>query len=311
MEGGPPNLSVHQLLYVREAAYGPTWTEAAHRLGVTQSALSQGVAEVERRLGVTLFHREGRRRDKARTPALDALLPVAEAVLAAVDDLDRRMDELATGTRGSLRVGMIDTAALGALAAPLARYRAVHPALAMTLIVEPSAPLTAKVATGSLDLAVVVSPNAVLDEAPERFEAIELRREPIHVYAPSAGEARRRPSRWGPWVTYPAGSQSRSLIERALAAKGVPMVVVAESSNPDVLRQMVRLGVGWCALPVDVAEPRDGVAPRARADKRSDALVRVPGPALTERTLTLIRRRHALPNGAADALVDALVAARA
>ncbi|MBP7596286.1 MAG: LysR family transcriptional regulator, partial [Candidatus Microthrix sp.] len=60
-------------MYLRAAARAPSWTEAAAQLGVTQSALSQGIAELERRLGITLFERLGRRR--VLTSAGAVLLP--------------------------------------------------------------------------------------------------------------------------------------------------------------------------------------------------------------------------------------------
>ena len=76
------------------------------------------------------------------------------------------------------------------------------------------------------------------------------------------------------------------------------MDVVAESSNPDVLRQMVRLGVGWCALPEEVAET--GTSP----------LTRLLGAPLTERGIVAIRRADALPNASAERLFEDLRAAR-
>ncbi len=284
-----PNVSVHQLLYVREAARAGTWTEAARRLGVSQPALSQGVAEVERRLGVTLFTRTTRQRTP--TAALPAVLAMAEVVIASVADLDRHLAQLEAGSRGTLRVGMIDTAALGALSEPLAEFRARHPDVDTTLVVEPSVGLAQRVAAGELDLAVVVVPNAVVDEKLGRFHVTPLLDEPVHVYAPTRALARRPPGAWGPWVAYPAGSQSRRLIERALAARGADVVIVAESSNPDVLRQMVRLGVGWCALPKDIA---------------GAGLAQVPGPPLLYRRLALIRRAESAPHGAAAAFAEML-----
>lgn len=297
-----PNLSVHQLLYVREAARAPTWTEAARRLGVSQSALSQGVAEVERRLDVTLFDRRGRHR--LGTQELQAVLPIAEQVLAATDDLTRHLDELATGRRGIVRIGMIDTAALGTLAGPLALFRAQNPEVRTTLVVESSVPLAEKVATGTLDLAVAVVPNPVIDANPTRFDVRIVAEEPIHVYAPTAKEAQADPTRWGPWVSYPHGSQTRRLIEQALIARGVTPSVVAESSNPDVLRQMVRLGVGWCAMPRDVAEAGIDAASTPTTSNDQPGMCRVSGPPLTHRTIALVRRRDALPNGAVEALVE-------
>jgi DNA-binding transcriptional LysR family regulator len=291
-----PNLSVHQLLYVREAARAETWSEAARRLGVTQPALSQGVAEVERRLDVKLFDRRARQRTP--TPELADVLLVAEQVLGAIDDLDRRLDELRTGQRGTVRVGMIDTAALGSLAPAVAAFRSQRPDVAVNIVVEPSVSLTEKLAAGELDLAVVVAPNPVTDRLGRRLETTALFDEPIFIYPPATVRptAKRRPEQWGPWVTYPAGSQSRELISHALLRRGIPMDVVAESSNPDVLRQMVRLGVGWCALPRDVAE--SGPSP----------LTRLPGDPLTSRGIVALRRADALANAAAELFFDALIA---
>ncbi len=291
-----PNLSVHQLLYVREAARADTWSEAARRLGVTQPALSQGVAEVERRLGVRLFDRRARLRTP--TPELREVLTVAEQILSGVGDLDRRLNELQAGQRGAVRLGMIDTAALGSLAPAVAAFRARFPEVSVTIVVEASVSLSERVAAGELDLAVVVGPNPVTLRLGRRVEMTPLFDEGIFVYpaVDITGQSPKRvpPSRWGPWVAYPSGSQSRELIVAALARRGVSMKVVAESSNPDVLRQMVRLGVGWCALPEVVAET--GTSP----------LTRLPGPALTERGIVAIRRADALPNASAERLFDDL-----
>ncbi|HAZ55973.1 MAG TPA: LysR family transcriptional regulator, partial [Acidimicrobiaceae bacterium] len=55
-----PNLTVQQLEYLVAAAASPTRAAAARGLGVTPSALTQGLAELERRVGVPLFERQGR-----------------------------------------------------------------------------------------------------------------------------------------------------------------------------------------------------------------------------------------------------------
>ena len=57
-----PDLTIRQLEYLVAVADEPTWAIAARRVGVSPSALSQGLAELERRLGLTLFEAAGRRR---------------------------------------------------------------------------------------------------------------------------------------------------------------------------------------------------------------------------------------------------------
>ena len=58
----PLDIPLRQLEYLVAVADHPTWSSAATSLGVSASALSQGLADLERRLGVQLFERQGRRR---------------------------------------------------------------------------------------------------------------------------------------------------------------------------------------------------------------------------------------------------------
>ena len=59
-----PDLSIRQLEYLVAVADAPTWADAANAVGVSASALSQGLAELERRIGIDLFERRsGRGRD--------------------------------------------------------------------------------------------------------------------------------------------------------------------------------------------------------------------------------------------------------
>ena len=74
-----PNLHLQQLAYVREVGRQPTWAAAAIALNVSQPALSQALSEVERRLGVAIFEREGRRR--RFTPDGEVLLAYARETL--------------------------------------------------------------------------------------------------------------------------------------------------------------------------------------------------------------------------------------
>ena len=68
-----PDLTIRQLEYLVAVADEPTWAVAAQRVGVSPSALSQGLAELERRLGLTLFESVGRRRvlRSSASPVLD------------------------------------------------------------------------------------------------------------------------------------------------------------------------------------------------------------------------------------------------
>ena len=278
-----PNLSVQQLDYVVAVHDAPTWAEAAASVGVTPSALSQGLAELERRLGVTLFDRDGRRR--VPTEAAAVVLDHARAVLARTHDLARWAERRRAGVTGAVRVGMIDGAATIHCAAQLGAFRAARPDVDLRLQVSPSGELLRALAAAQLDVVVCVAPPAL----PAGVTATRLLDEDLAVYAPLDAPT----TAWGPWVTYPSGSLTRALVLDALRRAGRPASVVAESNQPDVLAQMVALGLGWSVLPVPQVE-RLGLELR-----------RVGTGAFVRRTLLVARRA----DGPADPTVDALVEA--
>ena len=278
-------LTTQQLEYLLAIDRAPTWAEAAASVGVTPSALSQGIAELERRLGVTLFDRDGRRRAPTRDHA--TVLRYAEQTVAATHDLARWLDHRRHGGAGTVRIGMIDAAATHHCRDALRRYRTAHPDVDLHLTVGPSGGLLEGLQRADLDLAVCIRPPVT----PVGVEVIPLLDDPLAVLAPPAAG---RPSvdRWGPWVTFPSGSHTRRVIASALSDAGAPFEVVAESHQPEVLREMALLGIGWTVLPLA------GLGPIGE--------LRVVRRALAVRELVLARRTGAPPDRVLDDLVSGL-----
>ncbi len=280
-----PQPTLPQLQYLVAVVDHPTWADAADALGVTPSALSQGLAELERRLGRRLFDRDGRR----RVPAADVgpVLDYARTVLAATGDLGRWLSATASGAAGRLRVGMIDVAATHHFSGELRAFRSDHPGVEFHLTVAPSAQLLELVRANRLDLAVLVMPET----PPDDVTLVPLLDEALAVYGPPDVEPA---TGWGPWVGFPASSHTHQLTAAALRARGHDYRLVAESHQPEVLREMVALGLGWTVLPVSQAE--GGTVP----------LTPVGDEPLLHRRLAAVRRREALPHPSAEQLLAGL-----
>src|SRR4051812_50109542 len=88
-----------------------SFTRAAGRLHVVQSAVSSGVRALERELGVTLFDRTTHRVQLSE--AGRALLPEARRTLAAAAAARDAVDQLRGGLRGPGRVGVMLAAGPG------------------------------------------------------------------------------------------------------------------------------------------------------------------------------------------------------
>ena len=281
-----PDLSIRQLEYLVAVADSDTFALAAERVGVSPSALSQGLAELERRVGVRLFDRHGRRR--VLRPDTRPVLDHARQVVALTADLTHWAQRTRAGDYGRLRLGMIDASAVQHHGEALRRFRGEHPELRIHLRVGPSGDLLRELVDGALDLAVCVEPI----EPPRGVTTEVLLTEDLAIYAPD-GRVRPGPSAgWGPWVLFPRSAHTRSGIEAALRRRGAPLEVVAESHQPEVLCEMVRLGLGWSVLPVAQAEW--GEQPLTRCE------------VLARRRLVTARRTGAAPHPAAALLEGAL-----
>ena len=283
-----PNLTVQQLEYMVAAAASPTRAAAAAGLGVTPSALTQGLAELERRVGVPLFERHGRQ-TRLRPQAAEVLAH-ARRVVAETRDLARWAETRRSGSAGTVRLGTIDAVAVHHRAAAIRRHRRVSPDLDLRLTVAPSGALLDSLRVGDLDLVVCVESA----DPPVGIDTVICLEEPLHAYAPD-GAVVGAPATWGPWVTYPDGSHTRSVIAAGLIAVGAPFEVVAESNQPDVLREMVRLGMGWAVLP------------EAQAEAGVESLERVRRLPIGVRRLVVARRSGAPPDAAVEALATVLV----
>jgi LysR family transcriptional regulator, regulator for metE and metH len=99
-----PSLERIHLSILREVERTGSLTAAADALHLTQSALSHTVRKLEAQLGLSIWHREGRR--LRPTQAGEYLLAVAQRLLPQLEHAEARLAQYAQGERGSLRIGM-------------------------------------------------------------------------------------------------------------------------------------------------------------------------------------------------------------
>lgn len=97
-------ISLEALLVIDAIEHQGSFTAAAEALHRVPSAVSHAVARLEEELGVALFARHGR---KARlTAAGRALLEDGRHLLRAAGEIERRVQQVATGWEAELRIGL-------------------------------------------------------------------------------------------------------------------------------------------------------------------------------------------------------------
>ena len=125
------SLSSLQLDAFHEVARTRSFSEAANRLNVTQSALSQRVLNLEEELGVPVFLRQGKSIDL--TPQGARLLRYCEARLALETETREQIEAGRTMLSGTIRIAGFSTVTRSLVLPAVAEFIHRHPHIGLEL----------------------------------------------------------------------------------------------------------------------------------------------------------------------------------
>lgn len=257
---------------------------AARRLGLTQPAVSQAVAELEGRMGVALFDRAVR--PLGLTSAGGVLRQKASALLSEARQIVPALKETEHGRLPLVRAGLVDSLSR-ALAAPLAGRLAAL-AEEVSILSGLTASHASALLSRQLDLLVGVDELADI----EGLERFPLLTEPYMLLLPAGEGAPQRVEELArlcarlPLVRFSARSKTGIEIERHLRRLKLDLPRRLEFDTPHGVTATVVAGEGiavitpLCIFEAGVALDRLACAP-------------LPGAAFS-RSLTLIARRQEL-----------------
>ena len=151
---------------------------AAHRLEITQPALTKQIGRLEEQMGVSLFARE-RHRLAGLTAAGTSFLADARHILEQVEDAIRSVQLVAAGRSGRLRLGLTDDAATPVLSSILAALHARSPNVLVELIELTGVGYLPALHANVVDLALAPEPQEA-----DGFAVEELWRESWSVILP-------------------------------------------------------------------------------------------------------------------------------
>ena len=241
-------------------------TQAAAALNRTQSAVSAAISSLEKRHGVRLFDRLGRR--IALTAAGKTFLEEAKELVARSNATEQVLADLAELKIGSLSLAASQTIGNYWLPPRLHRFAQSYPGVSIRLVIGNTQEVAALAADGEIDLGFV--------EGEVRNEALATRAvdddQLVIVAAPSMKIPRKPDTAWltaAPWVAREAGSGTREASEAALRKFGVRVGerrIVLELPSNEAVRTAVEAGAGLAIMSQLVAD----------GSLRSEALVALP-----------------------------------
>ncbi|MDX1871635.1 LysR family transcriptional regulator [Mycolicibacterium sp. 120266] len=246
-------MELRQLTFAMAVAEAGSFTAAARRCHLSQSALSTQIAQLEAELGVRLFERTTRR--VVLTEAGRLFLPTACRIVELADELRAQMSAHTAGALRTLRVGSTQTATrVLDLPAVLGDLRRRHPGARITMTAGPSAELLGAVADGSLDIALTGAVSPPPDprlvfhplSSPEPLVAIA----PVAMSRAVAGTATLAElAASGPFIEFHAGSQLRTMVDALFRDAGLHREIIFELGQITDVARCAAQGLGAAVVP--------------------------------------------------------------
>jgi len=250
-------VKLHQLGYVVAVAEEQHFTRAAARLHLAQPSLSRQVGLLESELGVLLFNRGPGQGLVTLTADGEALLPFIRRVLADVEATGAEARALRGMARGRLSIGATPSLITRVLAPALVEFHASHPGIELLVVEAGSRQLVRQLASGEVDLALVVLPIADpgVDTTPLFDDPLVL------AVAPDHPLARRRQVRVAdldglPLVMFREGYDLRAVTLAACRDAGVQPRLVSQGGEMDGVLAFVAAGLGAAVVPA-IAMPAE------------------------------------------------------
>ena len=281
-------MDLRQLRYFTAIADSGSFSEAAARLRVAQSALSRHTLTLEQELGVKLFDRHPRGVDLTHSGSL--LLARSKRILAELEEARAEVMAQAALPGGNAVIGTTSTTSRILYGPLAARFARDYPQVRLRFVEGVPYLLMEGLDTGAIDLAVMVDPepreSLVLEPLVTEQEFLigavkaNLPPEPCTVEA-LAGL---------PLILLPRPAGSRVKLDRMAAEAGVALDVTHEVANVDVVKDFVERDLGFGILPYSSvmagvedghyrAVPLEGLTITRTLVRRTD---RPPTPAVTE-----------------------------
>lgn len=284
------NVTLRQLRIFMSVARHGSFSRAGDEVGLTQSAVSRGIRELEGELGLRLMDRTTR--DVQLTGAGLNLQASLSRLLTDLDGALREIREIGEQRRGRVVVAASPTISARLMPWCVARCEARYPFVTLVLRDDVQQDVVTKVKSGEADFGVIIGPY----ESDELIVEDVLSDAFLLICRSDHPFAQRTEVPWSALsgvklVMLDRTSGSRPVIDRLMRQRGVDARVVQELAHSATVFGLVEAGVGLSVLPsLSLPLPADA------------SLCAIPLVPRGERTIARVRRRGRSLSPAADAV---------
>jgi DNA-binding transcriptional LysR family regulator len=241
-------MDVRQLEMFRAVAEEGTFTRAAQRLHVSQSAVSRQVKLLEDELGGLLLHRGGN--GVSLTASGELVLKAANRVQRDLQDVVWQLSEHQKLQRGLLRLGGGMTVCLYILPRLLKKFRSRFKQVELHVASGTSETILRLIRNHQVDLGLLTLPVVATD-----LEVLPVLKEEMVVVTAARHPLTRartvEPRQLGrfPLILFESGSNTRKVVDQFFLEAEIPAQVAMETENVEIIKAMVASGLGVSVIP--------------------------------------------------------------
>ncbi len=257
---------------------------AAREIGLTAAAAGQQIQQLEKDIGLALFDRT--KRSLTLNAHGRSLIEPIQEIVARYEALG---SDLKSDLRGTIILGALVSALMGAFGKTLNEIKQSYPALEIKLIAGLSSNFLDQVIEGTLDAAIVTeSPYAL----PQNVQWTELYKEPMILIYPNTPASRKKD--FGvidsnkPFIRFERNTWTGHLVDQTIKSNRLSIEEGMELNSVEAIIELVRQGLGYSIIPK--------LANIAWSNDQQLRIQELPGKTIFRKVGLLERKKHIRQN---------------
>ena len=238
-------MNFHQLYLFYTVASHHSFSKAAQALAITQPAVSIQIQELEKSMGVTLFHR--RSKGLRVTDAGETVYAYAQQIFALSGKLLETLQEAQDLKTGHLVLGASTTPGEYVLPQAVGQFRRLYPGIQLELIIANTRSIVQRILSGEIDMGMVgerpQQHSGELEIIDYMEDEIVLVAAPNHPMAQLSSLSAQQVVDEG-LIVREVGSATRQTAERHLESLGAFPRVALELGSNEAVKQAAAAGGG-------------------------------------------------------------------
>lgn len=221
---------------------------AASKNFITQSAVSQQIRSLEERYGRELIERS---KGHARlTQAGEVLYEAGKEIVQRYREIEDSLQTLSRSVGGTVRVGTVYSVGLYELSAPLKKYLRTFPEVTVHLEYTRANKIYENVSRGDIDLGIVAYPNKrpQIVVTPFREDRLVLICSPQHPFSLFQRVSIKK-LHGEKFVGFERDVATRRALDRIFRQHGIKVQYTMEVDNIDTIKRVVEIGSGISIVP--------------------------------------------------------------